>query len=58
MNWVPFAFFGPIAVLCLFEPSILLWLAGFFVLVYVPAWWLLDKLIGEKPTKGPDHPGQ
>lgn len=46
MNWVGVAVFGPIVLLCLGDPTILLELIAFVVLVYIPAWWLLEKALG------------
>lgn len=43
---------APVAILVLFEPSILLWVGGFFALIYLPLLWLQEKAIGEKPITG------
>lgn len=54
MNLVAVAVAAPVAVLVLFDPSILLWLIGFGAVVYLPTMWLQEKVIGEKPITGVD----
>lgn len=54
MNWVPYAFFGPIVLMMVFDPLTMIPAMIGFVVVYGVLLYLFEKLVGKKPSHGED----